>query len=151
MKERIPLQVVEGRLTLVSVIECRSLRVQRQIMKFVIDTGSPDSYISDRDVRRLQIHLKGKGSAGEVDLGGSRFRKIGLPKLDMYLLKEGSLAEYMSLRHSFCALQTTKSSQKKIAIAQTIPSILGMDFLRENKVSLHVILTEDMAFLEYGG
>ena len=58
MKERIPLQVVEGRLVLTTVIECPSLRIHRQFMDFVLDTGSPDSYLSDKDVRRLQIPMK---------------------------------------------------------------------------------------------
>ena len=109
MKERIPLQIIEGRLVLTSVIECRSLRVQRQFMKFVIDTGSPDSYLSDKDVRRMQIPVKGRASSGEVDFGGSRFRKIELPQFDVYLLKEGSQNDFLSLKSSFCALQPDKT------------------------------------------
>ena len=55
MKNRIPLQIVGGRLILTAVIECASLRIPRQIMDFVIDTGSADSYFSEKDVIRLQI------------------------------------------------------------------------------------------------
>ena len=47
MKNRIPLQIIEGRLVLTTVIECKSLRIQRQLMEFVIDTGSSNSYLSD--------------------------------------------------------------------------------------------------------
>ena len=58
MKERIPLQIIGRRLILTSVIECKSLRIPRRIMEFTIDTGSPNSYISDKDVRKLQIPIK---------------------------------------------------------------------------------------------
>ena len=147
MKERIPLQIVEGRLVLTSVIECFSLRIRRQIMEFVIDTGSPDSYLSDKEVRRLQIPIKDVPSSGEVDFGGSRFYQISIPKITMYLLKEDK--GYHTLNISLSALKTTKMSEQKIQMAQTLPSILGLDFLKEQKISLHVILTENLAYLEF--
>ncbi len=152
MKERTSLQVVEGRLILLSVIECPKLRIQRQIMDFVIDTGSPDSYFSDKDVKRLQISIKDRSSNGEVDFGGSRFKQVPLPKVSMYLLKEGKEEkECITLQVSFSALKTTKCSSKKIQIAQALPSVLGLDFLKEQKISPHVVLTEDLAYLEYEG
>lgn len=150
MKTRIPLQIIEGRLILTSVIECKNLRIPKQFMDFVIDTGSPDSYLSDKDVRRLQVPIKDKTSEGEVDLGGSRFKKISLPKITMYLLKENQeKKEHHTLEISLSALKTTKMSEKKIQMAQMLPSLLGLDFLKEQKISLHVILTENLAYLEF--
>ena len=149
MRERIPLHIVEGRLVLTSVIECPSLRIRKQLMEFVIDTGSPDSYLSDRDVRRLQVPLKGGKIKGEVDFGGSRFKQIKLPKITMYLLKEDPEKGYYTLRITLSALRTTKCSQRKLRVAQTLPSILGLDFLKEQRVSLHVLMSENMAYLEF--
>jgi hypothetical protein len=57
-------------------------------MEFVIDTGSPDSYLSEKEVKRFQISLK-KPATGEVDFGGSRFRQVNLPRIDMFLLNDG--------------------------------------------------------------
>ena len=147
MKDRIQLQIIEGRLVLTSVIKCPSLRIQQQLMEFVIDTGSPDSYLSDKDVRKLQIPIKGKPTKGEVDFGGSRFNKVFLPKIKMFLLKEDEGCHVLNVNLS--ALKTTKTSEKKIQIAETLPSILGMDFLKEQNISLHVILTENLAYLEF--
>lgn len=149
MKQRIPLQIVEGRLILTCVIECPALRIQRQLMDFVIDTGSPNSYFSDKDVRRLQIPIKNRPIKEEVDFGGSRFKQVSLPKITMYLLKENKEEGYHTLNIDLSALKTTKCSEKKIQMAQMLPSILGLDFLKEQKVSLHVILTEDLAYLEF--
>src|SRR3989338_5637750 len=105
MKERIPLQVVEGRLVLTTVIECPSLRIHRQFMDFVLDTGSPDSYLSDKDVRRLQIPMKDRPAEGEVDFGGSRFKQIALPNITMYLLKENKDDGYCTLSVKLRALK----------------------------------------------
>ncbi len=149
MKERVQLQIIEGRLVLTSVIECSSLRIPRQIMDFVIDTGSPDSYLSDKDVRRLQVPIKERSFKCEVDFGGSRYKQISLPKITMYLLKEDKGKGYHRLDVSLSALKTTKLSEKKIVMAQALPSILGLDFLKEQKISLHVVLKEKLAYLEF--
>jgi len=152
MNQRVLLQIVEGRLVLTSVIECQHLRISRQIMEFVIDTGSPNSYLSDKDVKRLQIPIKDRPSKEEVDFGGSRYKQVSLPEFKMYLLKEDKeKKESITLNLFLSALKTMKSSEKKIQMAQALPSILGLDFLKNQKLSLHVILTENIAYLEYKG
>ena len=146
MNRRIPLQVVEGRLVLTSVIESAKLRIPKQIMEFIIDTGSQNSYLSYLDVLRLHISTD-KSSDKEVDFGGSRFKQIPIPKLKMHLLTDDK-STTISLDIQINALKTTKTSSKKINIAEQLPSILGIDFLKEQKLSLHVILSENLAYLE---
>ena len=130
MGERIYLQIIEGRLILIAIIECESLRISKQIVQFVVDTGSSDSFLSELDVKRLKIPIKDKEVKNEIDFGGSRFKQVSLPKINL------------------SALKTTKLSEKKIQIAQTLSSILGIDFLKEQKLSLHIILSENLAYLE---
>ena len=150
MKKRIPLQIVEGRLILTAVVECQSLRIPRQIMEFVIDTGSADSFFSGKDVARLQIPISEKPSKGKVDFAGSRYKQISLPKIKLYLLIEDKSGT-VSFDASISALKTTKTSPSKVQMSHALPSILGMNFLREQKISLHVILTENLAYLECEG
>ena len=147
IKDRIPLQIVKGSLVLNTLLECSSLRVRRQLIRFVVDTGSSDSYLSYKEVKKLQIPIKERPFRGEVDVGGSRFKVVKLPKFTMYLLKDGS-NNYITLKVSLSALKTTKVSEKKVEIAETLPCILGLDFLKEQKLSLHVVLTEDLAYLQ---
>ncbi len=147
MKHRVPLQIVEGRLVLTAVVECPKLRIHKQIMEFVIDTGSQNSYFGHKDVMKLQIPLSERPSKGEVDVGGSRFKEIGLPKIKFHILAEDKLS-IISLDVEINALRTTKTSMQKIQIAQALPSIIGMNFLKEQKLSLHVIPTENIAYLE---
>ena len=152
VKARIPLQIVEGRLILNAVIVCPKVRVPPTFMDFVVDTGSQDSFLSYKDVLRLQIPIKDRISAEEVDFGGSRFKRVILPQFKLHLLKEDKEnKEHITIDVELSALKTTKTSIPKMQIAQQLPSILGMDFLKKQKVSLHVILTENLAYLEYEG
>ena len=108
-----PLQVIEGRLVLTAVVECPKLRIHRQIMEFVIDTGSQNSYFGYKDVMRLQIPLSERPSRGEVDVGGSRYKEIELPKMKFHILAEDKLST-ISLEVEVHALRTTKTSMQKI-------------------------------------
>jgi hypothetical protein len=97
----------------------------------------------------MQIPIKGRKAHSEVDFGGSRFSQLELPAFKLHLLKEDkNKNEVLTLTISLNALQTTKQSPEKRQIAQTLPSILGMDFLREQKLSLHVMPAEEIAYLQ---
>ena len=150
MDDRIPLQIIEGRLVLLAAVECPSLRVRRQLIEFVIDTGSPESYIGQKDSTKLQIPVKDRREVGIIAFGGSKYKKIKLPSFTFYLLKQDNQKnDYLLFEVNLYVLKTAKISPQKVQAADALPSILGLDFLREQKLSLHVILTENMAYLQY--
>lgn len=145
-KDRIGLQFDDLRLQLMAAIEWKGLK-QAQLISFVIDTGSPESFISQAEVEKLQIPTKNRPVEGEIDVGGSRFKKIDIQKITLHLLKEGSSA-MLSLSTKLSALKTTKTSEHKKSIAHTLPSILGLDFLMTHNLSLHVFPKEKIAYLQ---
>ena len=147
MKERVPLTIGEN-LNLLVLISCDKLRIRMRPIKFVLDTGSPESYLSQIDINKLQIPLGNKEVKDKINLGGSQYNTLPLPKFKFYMLKDNkSVLEKEGL--TLYALQSVTTSPSKIQFSQTLPSILGLDFLKEQKLSLHVILTEDMAYLQY--
>ena len=107
---RIPLQVVEGRIILSAVIENPAIRVRHHLLDFVVDTGSQDSFLSQKDVAKLQIPMNGRAVKAEVDFGGSRFKQVELPPFSLHLLKEDKAA--VTLNVSLKAIKTTKTSEK---------------------------------------
>jgi len=149
-KERVMLQIMNNRLILVGVIESKNLRMPKRIFDAIIDTGSVNSYLSQKDVERFQISVQSKNSEGEVDFGGSRFVQAKIPDVELSFFK-GESKELRAIKIPFRALKTTKSSERKKIIASELPSILGMDFLSNSKYSLHVVLTENIAYLQYEG
>ncbi len=147
MKERISLKIIDDRFFLYAVATSRSARVRNELVSFVIDTGSNISFLSNKDVLKMQASLP-EHNDGEIDFGGSRFKKARLPKINIHVLKEGKSREYFTFKTTLYGLKTTKESEKKKEIALELPSVLGVDFLREQKLSLHYISTENMAYLE---
>lgn len=150
MENRTSLQIINGRLIITTLVDCEKLRIRRKIMNFVLDTGSPDSYISYKDALKLQIPLD-KQSTGITNFGGSKFNIISLPAFKFYLIKsdDNKITELESVQLS--ALKPTKTSKEHKLAFEALPSILGLDFLKQQKLSLHVILTENMAYLQYEG
>ena len=146
MENRIPL-TVENKLRIPSLISCEKLRVRMRPISFVVDTGSSESYLSLIDISKLQIPLGHKETTGKVNFGGSTYNTISLPKFTFYMLKEDKSALKRENVTLF-ALQPITTSPTKLQFSQTLPSILGLDFLKNQKLSLHVVLTEDMAYLQ---
>ena len=147
MNERVPITLGYN-ISLLVLISCDKLRIRMRPIKFVLDTGSPESYLSQIDIQKLQIPLSSRETTDKINLGGSQYNTISLPKFKFYMLKDDkSIIEKDDI--TLYALQPLTTSPTKLQFSQTLPSILGLDFLREQKLSLHVILTEDMTYLQY--
>ena len=149
MENRIPL-TVKDKLRIISLISCDKLRIRMRPINFVVDTGSSESYLSLIDISKLQISLGDRESTGKINFGGSTYNTIPLPKFKFDMLKEDK-STLESKDVTLSALQPITKSPTKVQFSQTLPSILGLDFLKNQKLSLHVILTEDIAYLQYGG
>ncbi|NOZ81138.1 MAG: hypothetical protein GXP63_05690 [DPANN group archaeon] len=146
MKSRIPLLIIEGRLVLTTALVCKKLRLHVPFHEFVIDTGSNFSFLSYKDVLQLQIPMKNRRSMGRIQFGGSDFDKTELPPINLLMLKENK-TDHINIKVILGALLTKKTSERKRKIAETLPSILGMDFLSINNFSLHIYPHEKIAYL----
>ena len=148
MGSRIVVQIIDGRLVLPAVINSPSLRITNKLIEFVIDTGSQESYLSDKEIRKFQISISDRPIGGQVNFGGSTYNYVKIPMVSLYLLQEDKEKGYHTFNINLSALITTKLAEKKVQMAQALPSILGMDFLRDQKIALHVIMAENLAYLE---
>ncbi|MFH1590953.1 MAG: hypothetical protein ABIC95_03415 [archaeon] len=155
MKVRLPLIISENRLILSSFVSCDRLRIRKQYVEFVVDTGSPYSFISYGDALKFQIPLSQYTKSEALQFGGSTYNRVQLPHLDLYVFKEGwkaaeELSEEYLLRMNIeiNALKTTKKGKEKERLAQMMPSIIGMDFLEKHKMGLFVNPSEKIAYLE---
>ena len=146
MKERISLQIVENRLILPAVIECASLRVRRHLIEFVIDTGSPVSFLSLKDSMKLQISTKDRKQSGFINLGGSKYEQVSLRKFAFSLLDDDK--KIIKIEVELFGLHSLKKTPEKIRLAETPPSILGIDFLKNQDFSLYVNPKENISYLQ---
>lgn len=146
MRERISLQFIEDRLFLNTLIVAHGLRISYKPVQFAVDTGSPESFFSQAEVRKFNIpmnHLKDKGY---VFFGGTKHKVKVASSVKIIVINDKQ--EKREFTHDIGAIETMKKSIKSIQIAEALPSVIGMDFLREHKLSLHVFPSEKIAYLE---
>lgn len=141
---RIPL-IVKEHITLIAVIEWKGVK-HPQMVDFVVDTGSVDSFFSQAEVERLQIPIKNRNVKDQIAFGGSLFNKVDIPELTFFVFTEAKVPIHFNV--NLCALKTTKTSEKNKQIAKNLPSIIGLDFLYKHNLSLHFIPSEKIAYLQ---
>ncbi len=146
MNKRIPLKFIDERIILTCLIECPQFRIRKHILEFVLDTGSKDSILSPLETTRLQIPVSSLDRKGDIPIGGSVFEKLQVPEFIFHVLTEDH--SLLSLRQELNALKISKISEKKKDLVSALPSILGIDFLKNNKMSLHFFPLEEIVYLE---
>lgn len=144
---RIPLIFDNDALWLNALIQSPRAKYPTQRILFLIDTGCTESFICPVDVKRLQIPLKDRKFDSSVEIGGSKYREAKLDSAWIHVLAENKETP-LRLKVEPYVLKTSRISKKKLASALSIPSILGLDFLKSQKISLHVYMHKNKAYLE---
>jgi len=141
MDPRIQLKISNGLIHTVTLVRIPSLRV-RGIVKFFIDTGSPESFIGEQDANRLHIPMKKLNFTKPALMGGTKI----------------SLAQTKDVAFHFQAADTpitlkcpifhiAKGMWTKKGIVRNNPSIIGTDFLLVNNLQLIFWPSNKVAFL----
>ncbi len=143
---RIPLQIAEGKLFISAIIMSHRYRIGIAQVVFAVDTGSSETFISESDALRMALPINNLSFSKHIRMGGSVFELKGLPNIEIkFKTDEGKLE---TIRLDTSVALSTKKDEKNKQIAQSFPSILGTDFLKDNKLSLHFIPHKDEAYLE---
>jgi hypothetical protein len=71
MDPRIQLKISNGLIHAITLVRIPSLRV-RGIVKFFVDTGSPESFIGEQDANRLHIPMKRLNFSKPALMGGTK-------------------------------------------------------------------------------
>lgn len=146
---KIPLQFYDGRLIVLVSLTSSKYRLGIAHAQFIVDTGSSVTFISDGDALRLGIPMSSLPFSQHVRMAGSVFELYEISHIKVHFKhKEEQEDKIISFDYKYYVSKSTKRDQKSRDIAQAFPSILGMDFLKENKLKLVVIPHKDIAYLE---
>jgi len=129
-------------------ISIKSSRITGHILA-LLDTGSPFTVISPRDLERFRISLKTLAStpAPTVSLAGFKFKRHSLGQTTLHLRdKDDSIISFET--ECFSMIGPTKVNKKIRKEIQSIPSIIGNDLLREIKATFVFNPSEKTAYLE---
>ncbi len=123
------------------------MRVGLSVVAFVVDTGCDISFISYGDACKLNIPLNGLPEKGETHIGNTTFVMSELPVFGLTLESEAGEPVRIDVDH-FHVAKTRKKSIADVELAKAIPSILGLDFMRRNRLALHVEPANNLAYFE---
>lgn len=118
----------------------------------MIDTGSPYTVIAPRDAMRFRLSMKGlaRRPGHSIHLAGFKFKRhpMGETRLTIRTEKESPITV---LSPCFSIIVPTKVNKKILKDVQSIPSIMGIDFLEEHNVGLYFDPIEKLAYLNFKG
>ncbi len=113
----------------------------------LIDTGSPFTVLSPKDIMSSRLPIKTMQRGETVALAGFRFFNHPLKNAIIYFRADGDKLLKVELS-SLGALIPTKIDEKILGAVKDIPSILGNDFLEDQRFTLTFNPSDQTAFLE---
>lgn len=141
---RIPLNIenLQGslRITLNTIFKYKRITV----IKFIIDTGSPFSLLSEMDIKKIGIPLN-RTEHDRVAYGlGGPGNQVNLKEIkDVELIMNDDRGVKQALKSStFCMAYSPRNN------SIVNHSLIGLDFLKEQKMNLIISLENNKAYME---
>lgn len=140
---KIPLKIdnIEGRLSVIA-----SVRFQKKVpipVLFVIDTGSPVTFVDEFESSKIRIYAKNLVLDHKALMGGS--------KISMHKAGNTSISFLDSEGHQIKAesdMLVAKTEWTRKGKIYSGTSIIGLDFLMQNKAKLFVDPYNTLAYIE---
>lgn len=141
---KIPLLIEENRIKIVFSVIGPRIR-QPNTVSAIVDTGSTNTFLSEMDTLRLNIPY-----GEELDvihgIGGGAIKLFKYRTVKIHL--KTSESSIVTIEHPLKLSKFIRSSGEQRAISLGMPSIVGIDFLKENHLSLHIDFHSNEAYLE---
>ncbi|MEW6063392.1 MAG: hypothetical protein AB1571_03450 [Nanoarchaeota archaeon] len=145
---KIPLQFIDGRLTVNAVFSCRGYRTSYSQVLFFIDTGSSKTFICETDALKLKLPLNSLRFKEHTKIAGSTFEILEAPKESILYFKKDDGKSCQIKLSFFCVARTTKKTEDAKLEAAHLPSLIGTDFLLNNKLILYFAPHKNIYYLE---
>lgn len=99
----------------------------------LVDTGSPFTTVSPRDALSFGLPIKNWTKGETCDLAGFKFYRHPLEGTLSFRDSQSGLVHY---RSGITVLVPTKLDRDTLTRIQTIPSLIGTDFIEDNGLAL---------------
>lgn len=145
---KIPLEYVDGRIFVKTTVSVAGAHIGLFPIYFVIDTGSPETFISEGEAIKVNLPLGKFSFEKHTSMGGSKYELNILRKSTTFYFKS---EEGKSVKITLPLIKVSKGTKKgqiDRQIAFNFPSIIGTDFLEKNGFVLYCNLKENKCYLE---
>jgi len=143
---KIPLQYINGTIFLSALLRAQSYRVLFKGFAFVVDTGSPKTFISEKEALQFQIPTRALSFKEYIRLGGSKFEILTGKKGELYFKTDDGRSKKYDF--SVVVVKTTRTTREGIQESRSCPSILGTDFLTQHNLGLVFRPAQGVYYLE---
>lgn len=145
---KFPLNILNDRILLTVTFDAPSYRIRMKNVTFCVDTGSPKTYIGSGDAQIIGIPFNSlRTDETVVRLGSTKFSSLSIKNVTLKLRNDQNSLKSITLPE-IKVLNPTRNTQEAKNIANSTPSILGLDFLKEKKFKLFCDVANDLAYLE---
>ena len=118
-------------------------------ISFLVDTGSPDTVISEGDALRLRIPInrliKDRPLTG---WGGASYDTYTLNNVKIHFKTSENQIFSISFQKILVSQLTTKRPEEERRISLTFPSIIGIDLLKNNGLKLYFDPAKSVTYFE---
>lgn len=137
--------IIDDQLQVGVFVRVPNLHARPEIVDFVLDTGSNRSFIGCHDCAILNLPVGKTKFIEHMRIGGSVFSLHALPTITLAFESDQGKA---LIHAEFHIAVPTKKSKSAFEEALHLPSIIGLDFLREHSMSLYAHPAENEAYLQ---
>lgn len=116
-----------------------------------VDTGSPFSCISMKDIRRMTIPIKSiikKEDYRILYIGGRTVKGYAIHTKVEFLFVDENGQKHNLTPKTLYLLMPTKEDEKSMRLFLHLPNILGVDFLLDYKLGLYFNPSKNIAWLD---
>ncbi len=144
---RVPIQIINEQLQVTSVLNVKGHHAKLGIITFVVDTGSNVSTLGYGDMAKISLPESSLPFKEHTHIGGQTLKLHEITNAFLaFQDSEGQLQRFKII--PFYAAMPSKTSDAARNVAKQIPSIIGLDFLKTNKLALHCNPSKDEAYFE---
>jgi len=118
-----------------------------KVVDALIDTGSPFTVLSTKDILTTRMSMNNMQSGETVSIAGFHFFNHQIRNVTMNFRTEQNELFTVNLP-TIGSLIPTKTDKKTMDEVKSIPSIIGHDFLEEQKLALYFNPSARLVYLE---
>ena len=144
---KFPLKLIDDQIVANIILSSNKYRIGLKLVNFIVDTGSPKSFLSEGDALRLQIPIDSLREPTPIRMGGGRYQVFKTKSFSFFFKKDDNETHKIEMPNFFVA-KTAKKSDQAIFESQNFPSILGVDFFMMNSLSLHFDPNSNIMYIE---
>lgn len=144
---KIPLKIIDGKIFVNSIITALRYRIGISQVEFIVDTGSNETFISEGTALKLNVPINKLSFEKHVRMASSTLQLFKMSNVTLFLKNDENKSEKINLPFIYVMQGTKKDVQSKMA-AQSYPSILGTDFILNNKFTLIFTPHKNIAYLK---